>query len=311
MTIGEKGLAVATVAKSVFDISYQVSKAVDYGSQYYDMATNVAQVGNVTASTVTQILGSVASGLTIAIGGYNTISAQSNMDHCQNASEILERKRRRIEAEHSGDNSELSEEELAKQKKEKRELKYENCMLNLSKMLADRKETAGAFRMNSGGFGILSITLPGVGVIIGTCVGVGLGIAGSIYDVLKMGNIKDKLFENYFDFENFYQKVLKKAQEKNVTYFDKDRLRVNLKKRLAAAAGFADMNSACNFIASKFADLIRSKLFGDKKLNPNGTQNEKEELNGYIQLVKSFGLKYDPESGQPDKTILTRKLTGR
>ncbi len=75
--------------------------------------------------------------------------------------------------------------------------------------------------------------------------------------------------------------------------------------RLAAAAGFADMTSATNFIAAKFADMMRSKIFA------KNVDNNSDEIKGYFNLIKSFNLKYDPQKNQPDRDMIIRKFTGR
>ena len=76
---------------------------------------------------------------------------------------------------------------------------------------------------------------------------------------------------------------------------------------MAASVGFTDLKSACDQITRRYADQICNRLYG-----PDGVRaTDKSEIDGYIQLAKSFGLKVDVENGLPTPELLARKMNGR
>ena len=98
-----------------------------------------------------------------------------------------------------------------------------------------------------------------------------------------------------------------RLEKKGRHIYDEEKYKENLRNELCGAAGYADMGAAADHIAAKFTDFVRARLFSD---DPAEFANE-DEKNAYIQIVKSFGLTYDKEKGQPDRELLKRRMSGR
>jgi hypothetical protein len=81
-----------------------------------------------------------------------------------------------------------------------------------------------------------------------------------------------------------------------------ERIKEALRKRVAGRAGFHDMKTATEYVCSKFARMIRDKLF------KNNNEDEKEH---YIQFVKALNLRYNEEKQLPDEHTLVRKMTAQ
>ena len=79
-----------------------------------------------------------------------------------------------------------------------------------------------------------------------------------------------------------------------------------MRRVVAASAGYADVISACDQIAKTYADLICRGLFGGEEDRVEGEQRD-----GYIQIVKSFGLPYDEKKKIPDPDLLARRMNGK
>ena len=80
-----------------------------------------------------------------------------------------------------------------------------------------------------------------------------------------------------------------------------------MRRLLAASAGFADVETACDHIGKKYAEIICKKLFGDE----SERTTDENERKGYIQLIKSFGLPYNEKKKIPGAAQLARKMNGR
>jgi hypothetical protein len=152
---------------------------------------------------------------------------------------------------------------------------------------------------------MLALTIPGLGGTILTAVGFVGGITVSILKAVDLGNIREAMFDRYFHFEEFMQKVKDRMDKKGRQIYDEKTLRERMRRKLAAAAGYSDMISVSNQIAKRYADQVCERLFGGNEVMPE------DEKNGYIQLIKSFGLKYSEEKKIPDAKLLARKMTGR
>jgi hypothetical protein len=142
--------------------------------------------------------------------------------------------------------------------------------------------------------------LPGVGLLA-----IGAGVGSSIMNASILGDIKTDMIDQYLQFGPLYENALNKMKEEGREIHDKKAFKEQLRRRLLAAAGFSDVASAADQIAKKYADFIRYKLF-----NPDSGISE-DERNGYIQLIKSFGLPYDEKKGKPAAYMLARKMSGR
>jgi len=65
------------------------------------------------------------------------------------------------------------------------------------------------------------------------------------------------------------------------------------------------VENASYHIAGQYADMILQRLFNENE------QWEEEEKEGYIQMIKSFGLSFNAQKKKPSRDRLIRKMTGR
>jgi len=192
-------------------------------------------------------------------------------------------------------------------KEQKRELKYEENMMRLQEDLKHREEIRRNYGAVSAGISIASILVPTIGLA-----NLAVAIVASIHDGMEVTKLRTKLFDNFFNIDALAEKVAKqrlKGSRKNSIHNqgdqEKERVKEALRFRVAAYAGFCDMRTAAEFVCTKFARLIREKIFGD---NPDISD---EERNGYIEFVKALNLRYNKKKGLPDESILVRKLSAQ
>ena len=258
------------------------------------------------ASEALQITGTVAAGATIAIGAYTAFSGALDQGNAIRAKQYLKKK-------HSNNlrskedilkDTKLSKKEKEAELKKSKEVKYEKNMLKLSERLSDRKMTSGKLTMASGAMALLGVLVPGVGTIVSVA-GLALVIAHKVADRCVMNSIREQTFDEFFDFENFFTTIKEKMAAAKKTIYSEENFKDSLRRKLAAAAGYADLISAQIGIATKYAELVYEKLFSkDKTTDPN-------EKKAYIQMVKSLGLPYNEKKQKPDKKLLIRKMCGK
>ena len=159
------------------------------------------------------------------------------------------------------------------------------------------------FASSAAGFtGVVGVMVPGLGIA--------MAITGIVFTAVASGldktsKIQTKAFDNYFNFEDFYQRVKAGLASKGRKIYDEDAYKTQLRNRLASAAGYSSVASANVRIGQQYARMILERLF-------NPTEKwEKGEKEAYIQMVKSFGLPYDPEKRLPEMSDLAKKMSGR
>ena len=185
-----------------------------------------------------------------------------------------------------------------------RELKYEEHMMKLQKDLQARERDKAIVKGVGVGLSVATIFVPGLAFAAAA-----VAIVGTIKEYGSAYEIRDKLFDSFFKMDELSEKVakLRYGKRRNTSRNLSDpvdaKCKAALRKRVAARAGFCDMRSAAEFVCSKFARLVRSKLFGE------GTGEE--EKKGYIQFVKAINLRYNAKKKLPDEHMLVRKLTAQ
>ena len=247
------------------------------------------------SSTAGTIIGAAGTAVSAGIAISKSIGAKKMKYHGAKAKDFFEEKRKRLQ----GDQT--KEKELSLQKK--RELKYEQNMMKLQEDLAKRQKKTAAYAWISTGISAASILIPGLGIV-----SAGFSVVSSILDSKEVSGIKTRLFDNFFHMDDLAEKVMKNPEiAKRLSLPDsntagKEVFLESFRKRVAACAGFCDMDAAADQICLKFAKLIRGKLFGN-------TAEDEKERDGYIEFVKSLNLKYNEKKQYPKENILMRKLT--
>ena len=262
--------------------------------------TGGAMAGTATQAPVKELMGSAftAAGAVIntAIAISNVAALDKMQKHGEKAGEYFKKKRKNLEKE--------GKDKLTKE--QQRELKYEKNMMKLQEDLEHRQMVKSAYSTATAGISVASIACPMLGFV-----NIGVAIVASIHDGIEVSKLRTKLFDNYFNMDALAEKIAKqrlKGSRKNSFHnqgdLEKERVKEDLRFRVAAYAGFSDLRTASEFICTKFARLIRSKIFSDDKEN-------EEERNGYIDFVKAINLRYNKKKGYPDENTLVRKLSAQ
>ena len=321
------------IMKTIISLGQSLTSAVSKLWTTAEKAEFVATHGsNATyvASEALQATGIAAAGATIAIGAYTCISAGLDSHNAENAKKLLKSKytnRLRSKQEILDDKS-LSKDQRDAELKKSKEARYEKNMIRLSEKLSERKALSGEVTMVSGTMALIGVLIPGVGTVM-SLAGLGLILAHKLTDRSIMRSIREETFDEFFNFQEFYDKVKSRMDNAGKTIYDPDNFKDMLRRRLAAAAGYADLVSAQMGIATKYAELIYEKLFPSDKPADGDEQNEgdlhveidkqdkkvnkakEDEKEAYIQIVKSFGLSYNEKKKKPAKKLLVRKMCGR
>lgn len=306
MHAGDITKEVVSILRSGANSYIAYRSGVELVGQYSKLAKNfdADKAAKVGVSGALKTAGLITSGVGLMINTYNVASAAFDSVNSQNAAQYLDKKLKnseKLKEAPAGETEEQKQERLKKLK----EVRYEKDMLKLSKDITEHKGHYAGLEYMVGCSSLLAVTIPGIGSTILAGVGFAGGIAVSIMKAVSIGNIREALFDRYFHFDDFMAKVKAKMSEKGRQVYDEKSLRERMRRKLAAAAGYADMVSASNQIAKRYADLVCERLFGGKEEMPE------DEKKGYIQLIKSFGLKYSEKKKIPDAKLLARKMTGR
>ncbi len=192
------------------------------------------------------------------------------------------------------------------ERKLRRQEKFETGMVKLSRHLSERNRQNAAMSTVSTAIGVASLVIPGIGATIAAVVGGVFSVVTSILDAWRKGKIATATFDHYFSMDDVVEKVFAIRKKEN-SFLDgdsKENMKVRLRSRVAAAAGFSDMYAAQTHIAHKYADYIYDKLFGEKKA-------EGEDRDGYITLIKAMGMSYNEKKKRPEKKIIFKKMVAK
>ncbi len=304
MHAGDIGKEIAGILKSGTETYVSYRSGVELVDKYAGMIINDDfEFKEAKVSKGLKIATIATSGTAVMMNAYDIMSAGLDYRNANKASNYLDAKFRVKQDQFEAPPNETEEQKKARLQNIKEE-RYEQNMIELSKELSKHKMIFGASEMAMNAATVVSVVLPGLGGTIAATIGFVGGITVSIIKAVHMGNIRERLFDKYFHFEEFMGKVNAKMTEKHRTIYDEDEFRKRMRRKLAAAAGFADMVVAADQITRRYADQVYDKLFGE---NPAAG----DEREGYVQLVKSFGLKYDEKKKKPDVMLIVRKMTGR
>ena len=209
----------------------------------------------------------------------------------------------------AGDYFKQKREQLMKEEdkltlEQKRELKYEENMMKLQEKLMARQGHRAIYSGVSAGLGFAGAFFPPIGFL--TAVG---SIVTSIADSIEVGKLRTQLFDSFFNLDELADKIAAKRyagdrrfRMHNMTTTPNERIKEALRKRVAGRAGFHDMKTATEFVCSKFARMIRDKIFKN---------NNEDEKKHYIEFVKALNLRYNEEKQLPDEHTLVRKMTAQ
>ena len=288
--ISEKTLQITQSLVSATHNALNIKSLVDVGGAILK-TTEQIQAQKVMGAGFAAAGAVISAGITIS----KAVAVDKMQRHGEKAGEYFKKKREALEKN--------GKDKLTKE--QKRELKYEKNMMKLQEDLQHREEIKAAYSCVGTGVSIASIALPMVGFA-----NIAVSIVGSIHDGIEVGKLRTTLFDNFFNLDALAEKVTEKrykGKRKDYAHYvvnePKEKVKEALRFRVAAYAGFCDMKTAAEFVCTKFARLIRSKLFNE--------ETGEEERNGYIDFVKAINLRYDKDKGIPDENVLVRKLSAQ
>ncbi len=289
MHAGDIGANIVKVLNSAASATTTVWKGVE-ATQQYISATDTVLNGAVSVSPALKIAGTVTSGVSTGLETYNTVSGILDSRNASKASAYLKKKRE------AGGTVDAKKDKLEKN------------MLQVSKSMSHKKAGMGGFNAVASGMSLAGLFIPVFGAVI-SLTGMGLTLASGVVSVfgIDMKKIRKRMFDAYFAFDDFVKKAVLLMESRGEKVYDMKGFRRRMRRTLAASAGFADVESACDYIGKKYADFICKKLYGDE----SERTTDENERNAYIQLIKSFGLPYNEEKKIPGADSLARKMNGR
>ncbi|MBQ9505183.1 MAG: hypothetical protein IJU93_09265 [Lachnospiraceae bacterium] len=289
MHAGDFGVNIVKILNSTASATTTAWKGVQVTQQYIASADSLFN-GTIKVSPALQVAGMVTGGVGTGLETYNTLSG---MLDCRNASKAA---------------SFLNKKERNTGNMDAKQAKFERNMLKVSKDISAKKMGMGGFNTVASGLSMAGLLVPVFGTAI-TLTGVGLTMASGMVSIfgMDMKGIRKKIFDSYFNFDEFVNKALAVMEARGEKVYNMKEFRRNMRRTLAAAAGFSDVESACDHIGKQYADFICKKLFGEA----GERTTDENERKGYIQLVKSFGLPYSEKKKTPSAAALARKMSGR
>ena len=317
MHAGDIGLAVTNIIGSLGKTGQAALKAYETYKFYAQQAADFDASKAFEASKTLQGVGIGVSAISTGTNTYTAISGGLDMLNSKNSKELLKEKKQEIvkkklklswETDEQKKQREAKESPEEKQKREKEFLqaRYEENMLKLSGKMSERKATYAGIQAVGSAIGTVALVIPGIGTVIGF-VGTALGALAGGLSGKAMTTIRTAMFDDYFKFDEYIQKAEKVMAKRNQEIYDMEEFKTRMRRSLAASIGFTDLKSACDQIAKRYADQICNRLYG-----PDGERaTDEKEINGYIQLAKSFGLKVDIKNKKPAPELLARKMNGR
>ena len=303
-------------AATVSEILQSGGSAVNTVMTTVDTAKDLSKGLEATTSTLTKTVGISVSGLKAGKDLYSTVSGHLDCRNADNAKKLLqdkinERFLRKLSdqgdgsiQEGSGSGSE-TEEQKTRTEKDFRAARYENNMLKLSRDISERKRDFAGIQAVGSFMTVAGLTVPVVGSVL-SLAGMAISSLTGIFSGMSLTEIREKMFDQYFQFDSFLKDAYEEMEKRGQPVSDPEEFKVRMRRVVAASAGYADVISACDQIAKTYADLICRGLFGGEEDRVEGEQRD-----GYIQIVKSFGLPYDEKKKIPDPDLLARRMNGK
>ena len=297
--IGDNVRDILNIAKSLTAIGTDIRAAYETGKTFSEAGAEAAKDTKVVASKGLTIAKSVSAAYEIGAGMYQVTTSILDSRNADNAKKYLEKKRQQAKALQEKKEEERSAEEEQKIK----EARYEELSIKLADSLADRKGAGGIMKMFTGYVSLATVLLPGLGIAL-TAGGLGVTLATAIVDAVKMSGVRQELFDSYFKFGNYIERMKSELQKTGRNVYNEKNYRKRMRRVLAASGGYCDMGNAADQIAKRLSDQITGKLFGPEPL-------QEDEKAGYVEMVKMFGLTYNEKKRKPTARMLAKKMTGR
>ncbi len=306
------GQDVASAVKSVLQTTTAIWTGIESGKQYQDLAKNFVEGAEITTSTALKGVGVATAGITALQSTYQTVSGTLDLKNNKNASKYLNKKintayRAKLEVSSEGDQDPAEQtEERRRLEEEFRRAKYDKNIKKLSKDLGTRKAAYSAIQAVGAGLSIAGVFIPVAGTVVGLA-GTALTTVAGVLSGMHLTSARTMMFDDYFQFDKYLDQAKAVMKKNHRKIYNEEEFANRMRRTLMASLGYSDLISACDQIAKRYADQIRMRLFG----KPDEQAKDKAERDGYIQMIKSFGLPYDEKKKVPSLNALARKMNGR
>jgi hypothetical protein len=305
MSATDLATEITTLLKSTMSMAEKVSGSVDVVSQMGTLSDSMQY----SASKTTKVFKAFSGALDTLINGYKAVVGHSQGKKADSAAEYMkdrhfEQYMKQLKSTKE-DGSEKTEEDLKKEEKEYKKIMHEKNMVSLSRQLAKRKKKYAIANTVASSVKTVGTFVPGLGTILAGA-GSAAGFVTSFLESMDLTAIQQKMFDNYFRFGEFMKDVEDAMDEKNRKIRDMDAYKDQMRRLLAAQAGYADLESACGHIAKQYATEIYLGLFGNEEERVQGNMRS-----SYLDLIHSFSLPYDEKKKLPTVEQLAKKMRGK
>lgn len=208
--------------------------------------------------------------------------------------------------------------------KAQREARFHQNMAKLAKVDIKNKRDSAIFAGVIGGVALASAVMPlllPLGMV-SLGIGIALGAASGLTQTLRSWNSHYTAFDDYFNVDEIMNQVRAKQEaEGKYPNFDKmepkvaakkkkayeKSLRDNIRRQLAAAYGFSNVEGARLYIANTYADYILSVIYPQE----GEPQPDAADVAAMESLLKSMGLRINRKKNRPTRYQIRSKLSGR
>ena len=301
----DRGAAVAGILQSA---GTYASTALTTAETAEDLAKGLEAM----TSTLTKTIGVTVAGLKAGTDLYTTVSGQLDCKNADKASSLLKdrihsRYLKQLKAQVRTEEEEAKEtaEQKAEREQSFQKARFDRNMLVLSEQISDRKRSFAGAQTAASFMTVAGLTVPVAGTIVSGA-GTVMSLVVGMLSGMKLTDIRNSMFDQYFQFDSFLKDALADMEKRGQSVHDEEQFKLRMRRVLAACAGYADVISACDQIAKKYADQICRGLFSEDENRVEGQERE-----AYIELVKSFGLPYDEKKKIPGPALLARRMNGK
>ena len=190
---------------------------------------------------------------------------------------------------------------VAAKKKKGESAEFEKNMYRLQDRISDSRAKSTFTKLALTGATVAALFVcPPVGAVIGAVQFAG-GIVNRVVENRRKRSNKYYLFDKHFKIDEQADKLIKDKKVKATA--DKETLKNQLRRRVAASVGFASPSDAADAFAKRYAKKMIELA------NAGGEHGEY-----YVQLIKGFGLYYrylgpGHKKNRPKEADLAKKIT--
>jgi len=309
MHAGDIGMNVASLLNSTAKMALDIGKGMETAKYFAKQAVDFDKNRVLEFSKPMQGLAIGVGAVTAGIGTYRTIAGGLDLMNTKNAAKLLAKKNEKLARKKWETTEEIKQRE-AKEKPEEREkrlleerrAKFDKNMLKLSKKMNERKVKVAAVETIGAVSSTVGLVIPGIGTLsmVATVTAMALGAT-------SLTKIRTMIFDEYFEFGKYLEKAKRAMKKRGQEIYNMDEFQLRMRRMLAASLGYADMFSACDHVVKRYADQVCQRLYGSASVRAT----DPEEIKGYIQLAKSFGLPVDLKKHKPSPEQLARKMNAK